>query len=336
LEGGSTNFAVGNDTLETRLPDTLIAVWRNPLDTSDFVADTVIIVPAQTPSSIHFSSTAGGPPLFTGEYPAGTTTAYVVVNTRSLPGLTYRVLVASSTGSADSSYFTLTEISGRPGVFSATITLDPSRPKTGGNSIIEVLNSGDQLRATFISPVFGPPSISAFAGYGQAPQQAGVLTFLDTLGQPLANGAVFSPANRRVLLSYSDDWSAQINSLTNINPKTLTLRLEAYQGSTLTGVDSESVALVYDSVTSTWRGNYPLRDKALRLDNDTVETRFRGELRASVSSHDNSGAADGSAEANIVIAYPDSTAGIVRGQHRDSRSGPFVGSRRAHHLHGHL
>ena len=36
----------GNDTLDSRNTDTLIAVWINPLDTSDVARDTVVIKPA--------------------------------------------------------------------------------------------------------------------------------------------------------------------------------------------------------------------------------------------------------------------------------------------------
>ena len=296
---GAVAAASGNDTLESILPDTLIAVWINPMDSTDIVSDTAFVAPSFKASYVYFSNSPGG--LRVTQFPVGTTTVYVVDSTTTFPGRTYQVTVSDSVGGVDTESYAMTEI--RPGIFSATVPVQPNGVKTVNNGTLQVSIAGDQLQAMFIHPVYGDTTFGV-AGYRQAPEEIPSLRFLDTLGLPLAAGDFFSPDNRRVRVSYTDDWSSAIDNL--VHQKTLAFVLKALRGTQILGVDSETVIVTYDSLKKAWEGTYPLRDSLLRSHDGILESQFRGELTAGVVSHKNTGVADGdTATSRLVIAYPD-------------------------------
>ena len=155
-------------------------------------------------------------------------------------------------------------------------------------------------------PVYGDTTYGV-AGYNQAPQEISTLRFLDSLGNPLAAGDFFSPANPKVFVRYTDDWSIPIDAL--VHQKSLTLVLNSLRGSTLLVRDSEAVTMTYNSAENAWKGIYALRDRVARSGNDTLESQFRGELSARALSHSNAGAKDGdTVKARLVVAYPDQLA----------------------------
>lgn len=291
----------GNDTLESSLPDTLIATWQNPLDSSVVVADTAFVAAGYAASTMHFSDSLGGSKV--DSLTAGSNVVYVVVLAGSLPGA-YSVLASSTKGGSDAENFDLTMV--RPGVYSVAIPLAEAAKLSGDGTLqVSVL---DQIVARFIHPVFKDTTYAS-VGYGEAAQTPAALVFLDSTGKVLPQDAWFSPANGRVFVRYTDDYSASIQP--KVGRKTLLLVLRAFRESVLLGSDTETVDLDYDAVEGAWLGEAPLRDRALDPGNDTVETRFRGELTATVASHDNAGNADGGMAARrLLIAYPDQTAGL--------------------------
>ncbi len=320
LRAGAPTVRAGNDTLETPLPDTLVAVWRNPLDTNEVVADTLFVAPGFSVSNVFFSNSLGGSKV--DSFPAGTTTVYVVDSTRSLTGFVYRVAVSSSIGGSDLETYVLNEV--RPGVFSVAVPVQPGGVKVSGNGTLQVSAAGDQLLATFIHPVYGDTSYGV-AGYNQAPQRIALLRFLDTLGVPLAPSSFYSPANGRIRIRYEDDWTPGIDP--QVHQKSLRLVLNAMRGGQRFAVDSEVAILSYVQASGAWEGTTPLRDRSLRVLNDTVESQFRGELQGFVASHNNAGAADGNTEtAGLLIAYPDQSADVTLTDTRGNSVGRLTDS----------
>ncbi len=307
LKGGAAVASSGDDTLQTALPDTLIATWRNPLDSADVVADTVFIVPGYVASTVCFSASLGGACLNPNQYNNGTTTAYVVVHTRAgVPGQ-YAVTVSSSTGGSDAvNNIPLLEIGSGSGVYSAAVTLQEG-PKNPTDSILQV-SVLDQLLARFIHPVYHDTTYDA-AGYGQLANEVATLRFLDTLGNVLAPNALYSTANGRIGVRYVDDYSAAIAAKVD---DTLRLINDILRSGVSLGGDTEKVVLAYDTAVKAWTGTVILRDNLPRSGDDTVESEYRGQLTGVVNSHDDTGAADGgAATAKVVIAYPDQNAALT-------------------------
>jgi hypothetical protein len=291
----------GNDTLSSDLPDTLIATWRNPLDTGLVVADTVFVAAAYALSKVYFSDSLGGGR--TDSIPTGTGLVYIVVEGAALPA-SITILATSSNGGNDAETITLTQV--RPGVYSAGIPVAEAGKATGDGTV--QVSALDQIRARFIHPVFQDTTFGTI-GYGEANQMTASVVFLDGAGKALPQDALYSPAIGRIRVRYTDDYSAAIHA--KVGRKSLRLLLRAFRGSENLASDSEAVDLDYDPSAGAWLGEVPLRDDTLRSGNDTVETRFRGELTATVTTHDNRGDADGGETTRrLLIGYPDQTAGI--------------------------
>jgi hypothetical protein len=299
----------GNDTIEAIGTDTLIVRWVNPFNPADAAADTLIIKPAFVTAEVYFTSSENGAKIT--EYPVGQDSVYIVVKTRPRdPNLTYTVTVTSSDGSGDREVLTLTEVS--PGVFTAKAPVG-TLAKAKGDNTIQVAAAGDQLTAVFTDPVY-LTDFRGDAGFAQQVQESASLDFIDETGNVIAPSAYWSPAKGKVHLRFSDDWNAGIDGL--IQTKSARLALKNFKGVDSVGGDLETLSLALKSHTASrgiWEGSLTLADKATAKNgNDTVETYYRGELRAAVTPHNNAGTAAGpDAVDNLLIAYPDQPADIV-------------------------
>ncbi|MDB5048553.1 MAG: hypothetical protein JWO30_1624 [Fibrobacteres bacterium] len=299
----------GNDTIEAIGTDTLIVHWVNPYNAGDVAADTLIIKPAIVDAQVYFSTSENGPKIT--EYPVGQDSIYIVVKTRPRdPTLTYTVTVTSSDGSTDKEVLVLKELS--PGVFSAKAPVGTG-PKTASDGTIQVAAAGDQLTAVFTDPVY-KTDYRGDAGFAQQVQESASLEFIDETGKVVPATDVWSPVKGKVYLRFSDDWNPGISS--GIQTKTARLQLINRKSGDSVGADVETATLKLKDSTATrgiWEGSLTLVDKApAKAGNDTVETYFRGELRAAVTPHNNAGQPTSpDAVDNLVIAYPDQPAEIV-------------------------
>ena len=303
---------LGNDTVEASGTDTLIASWRNPFNSQDFAADTVIIKPTFTAARVYFSLTQGGPAI--SEYPVNQDTVFVVVETRPRdPALAYSVSVTSNALGTDLEILPLTEVS--PGKFSAKVDVSAGAVKAQKDGVLQVTLSGDQLVAVFTDPVY-KDNYRGDAGFAQKLQASASLAFVDESGRVLAPAEFWDPSKGRVYLRYVDDWNPGIDNL--VHEKTVRFVLVNKKAGQAVNSDSESVAITLipartDTNRGTWEGPMTLRDRfPTRLRNDTLETYFLGDLVASVSPHDNGGQSGGvDAKDSLSIAYPDKPADIV-------------------------
>jgi hypothetical protein len=299
----------GNDTIEAIGTDTLIVRWVNPFNPADAAADTITIKPAYVVAEVYFSASENGPKIT--EYPVNQDSIYVVVKTRPKdPALAYTVSVSSSELGLDKEVLDLTELS--PGVFSAKAPVGTGS-KTSGDETIQVAAAGDQLTAIFTDPVY-KTDFRGDAGFAQGVQESALLEFIDESGNVLPPTGVWSPAKGKVYLRFSDDWNPGIAAL--IHTKTADLKLINRKSGDSVGADAESITLTLKDSTATrgtWEGQIILADKsASKAGNDTLESYFRGELRATVKPHTNAGLPTSpDAVDNLVIAYPDQPAEIV-------------------------
>lgn len=301
--------AAGDDTLQAASNDTLIVRWVNPFNAADVAADTVVIKPAFVAADVYFSATDNGPRIT--QYPVNTDTVYIVVKTRPRdPALTYNVVLTSSDGSGDREVVPLTEVS--PGVFTGKEPVGTDA-KAKADGIIQVAAAGDQLTAVFTDPVYHD-QYRGDAGFARQVQESAQLDFIDENGIALAPGTVWSPAKGKVYLRYSDDWNAGIDSL--VHSQTVRLNLVNRKSGDSVGADTETLVIQLKSHTATrgiWEGSLDLADNAkAKAGNDTLESYYLGKLHASITPHDNGGAADpGDATDTLDIAYPDQPAEIV-------------------------
>ncbi len=300
---------IGNDTIEAIGTDTLIVRWVNPFNAIDVAADTLVIKPAFVAAEVYFSTSVNGPKIT--EYPVGQDSVFIMVKTRPRdPALIYTVTLTSTDGSGDKEILALTELT--PGVFYAKVPVGTG-VKLQSDNIIQVAAAGDQLTAVFTDPVY-KTDYRGDAGFAQQVQESANLDFIDEAGNVLAPADIWNPNKGKVYLRFSDDWNAGIDLL--IQTKTARLTLINRKSGDSVGADVETVILTLKSKTAsrgTWEGSLALADKATaRNGNDTVETYFRGELRAAVTPHNNAGLSTSpDAVDNLVIAYPDQPAEII-------------------------
>lgn len=297
-------------TIQAAGTDTLIAVWTNPFNASDFAADTIVIKPAFVAAEVYFSATQNGPRI--SEYPVNTDTVFIVVKTRPRdPAFNYTVALTSIDGGIDSETVVLTELS--PGVFSGKIKVGTTVAKTKLDNIIEVAAAGDQLTAVFTDPVY-KDKYQGDAGFARQVQESAQLDFIDENGNIIAPADVWSPAKGKVYVRFTDDWNANIDSL--IREKAVRFSLVNKKSGTAIGADAETLFIALKSHAGsrgTWEGSLVLADKSTaKAGNDTLETYYRGELHAAVTPHDNGGLEIlGEAGDDLVIAYPDQPGEII-------------------------
>jgi hypothetical protein len=308
LESPAAKVA-GNFSIEAAGTDTLIARWKNPFDSNDVAIDTAYIKPAFVEAEVYFTSSENGPKVTT--YPVDQDSIYIVVKTRPKdPALTYTVTVTTSDVGTDKETLTLKEVS--PGVFTAKAPVGTAA-KQQGDGTVQVAVAGDQLTAVFTDPVY-KTDYRGDAGFARQVQEPAVLTFIDASGNALAPGDVWSPDNGKVYLRYTDDWNAGIDAA--VKNKTVRFALDNKRSNAVIGTDAETAVLALKSTSGTkgtWEGSIDLADKAAATKNNgTLESYYRGELLASVTPHDNAGAAaTPDAQDNLVIAYPDQPPVIV-------------------------
>jgi hypothetical protein len=308
----------GNDTLDSRNTDTLIAVWINPNNPADIARDTIIIKPAFKAAEVYFTAIPNGPKITT--YPDTTTMVYVVVKTTPKdPTLTYEVTISATELGLDDEVVTLVEIS--PGVFTAQLPVVRGAKTPDVAGTLQVSAGADQLVAVFIDPVF-KDTYRGNAGFGQDVQESATLDFITKDGRLVAPDEIWSPAEGRVYLRYSDDWLAGIDSLVKV--RTGKVNLVNKKSGNVIGTDEETVTFNLVSQTATrgtWEGSVLLRDRAsATAANDTLEAYFRGEAVATMAPHNNKGVVGGTAVTdNLVIAYPNQPADIII---RDTSGGP--------------
>lgn len=308
---------LNNDTVEATGIDTLVAVWRNPFDSTDVAMDTLIIKPAFQAAEVYFALTEGGPRITT--YPDSQKTIFIVVKTRPKdPTQTYQVTVTSKEFGTDTEVLNLTELS--PGVFSAQVPVVRGDKSPNVPGVLQVSATVDQLTAVFVDPIY-KDSYRGDAGFGQDVQESAVLDFVTKDSVIVAPDQIWSPAEGKVYLRYSDDWHAGIDSLVHTRTARLTL-VNKKSGNVVT-TDEENVVLTLVSNTATrgtWIGSIELRDRsATGLRNDTLETYFRGELLAVITPHNNKGLpASPDVSDQLVIAYPNTPAEILIRDNTDS------------------
>ncbi|MDQ3000429.1 MAG: chitobiase/beta-hexosaminidase C-terminal domain-containing protein, partial [Fibrobacterota bacterium] len=298
-----------NDTIEAIGTDTLIVRWVNPFDARDVAADTLIVKPAFIEAEVYFSSSQNGPKI--NQYPPGQDSIYIVVKTRPRdPNLTYTVTVTSVDGNDDLLVLKLTELS--PGVFSAKAPVGTGS-KDKADQIIQVAAAGDQLTAVFKDPVY-LVDFRGNAGFAQQVQEFANLEFIDENGNIVPPTDFWNPTKGRVYIRFSDDWNPGISD--SIQTKTVRFSLRNTKGEDSVSGDFETVNIkLKDSTASrgTWEGSLTLTDKAVgKNSNDTLETYYRGRLRATVTPHNNAGfSVSPDLTDEMLIAYPDQPAEIV-------------------------
>jgi hypothetical protein len=298
----------GNGTLESNLYDSIIVSWVHPRDAQDKVSDTMTVRAAKKQAVAYFASSNGGP--LTTSYLADATTVFVVIKDQVAdPRRTYTAVISSERFGIDRETVTLTELPGGSGTFVAQLSIS-NLAKNSGDNLLQVSVGGDQLRVVYKDQIDLDSAVGT-AGFDENVQEAPDLQFTDATGTPLPADAIWSPANGKLFVSYSDDYAYGRVATKSVQ---LSLASKKY-GSTL-GTDRERITLNLDPAASgsraTWTGSINLADVFPATDsNATAETRYRGEASIAVNSHDNVGVIQTTSISDfLVIAYPDSQAAI--------------------------
>ena len=300
----------GNFVIEANSFDTLTVKWQNPFLSSDSASAILYIKPAFVAAEVYFSLSEGGPRIST--YPVTQDSIFVVVKTRPKdPALTYTIEISSTEIGVDKETLVLKELS--PGVFSTKAPVSTGA-KTLGDKIIQVAVAGDQLTAIFVDPVY-KDIYRGDVGFAQQVQESTTLEFIDDKGNLVGPTEIWSPANGKVFLRYTDDWNAGIDLL--VHTKTVRLTETNSKAGVLVGTDSESVVLTLvgtpTGTKGTWEGSLTLEDKNPTVPHDgKIQTYYHGELVASVTPHNNSGTSSGNeVQDKLIIAYPNLPGEIV-------------------------
>ena len=312
---GSFTFAVtttartnGNGILESNLYDSILVSWVHPRDAQDNASDFLPVRAAAKPAQVWFSRTNGG--AATDQFLVDATTVFIVVTDQAAdPRKTYTAIVTSQMIGVDRETVTLTEQPGGSGTFLGQLTVS-SISKTQGDNLLQVFVGGDQLRVVYKDPVDGDSAV-ANAGFDESVEEAASLEFTDASGAALAPGAIWSPANGKLYLKYSDDLA-----YIRVPDKQVTLTLVNRRYGAAIGADHEKIKVDMVAGTTgtraTWTGSIDLADAFPAVDNDNIaQSRFRGEASISAFTHTQAGVQQtATVTDDLVIAYPDSLASI--------------------------
>ncbi len=300
--------ANGNGILESNLYDSIIVAWVHPRDPQDVAADTMLVRARIQGATVWFSQTNGG--AATTQYSVSATTVYIVVKDQPAdPRRTYTAIVTSESYGLDRETVTLTESPLGSGIMLGSIPINQLAAKNPGDGKLQAANLGDQFKVVYTDPVDGDVAVNT-AGFDQSVEEAPDIKFTDASGAVLPPGTIWSPANGKLFISYSDDSVAMPN-------KQVFLTLVSRKYGAAIGTDHERIPLTLTGSSSatraTWTGSIDLADAFPAADsNGKAETRFRGEASISANSHTNKGVQEAGVVTDfLVIAYPDSAAAIA-------------------------
>ncbi len=295
--GSHTDF---NGRLESSAYDSLLVTWRHPRDPRDMASGTMKVQAAFKAAEVYFAATSGGEKIT--NYPISQKTVFVVVKDQVWnPSLTYTVQVKNNNFGEDRETLSLTQLS--PGVYGAQVPVEVNL-KVPHDGKFQMALAGDQLTAIFVDPVY-KDTATGNAGFDRDAEVAAKVDFTNSLGVPLPPDAIYSPSSGRIYLRYEDD-----RVFGTIPTKKVSLLVNNKKYGDIIGTDFERVTVTLQAATGNqgvWTGSIPLKDVFPAQDsNGTVETRFRGEITASVLPHSNQGVAgDIPVTDFLVVAYAD-------------------------------
>ena len=314
----------GNGVTEAARYDTLTVRWVNPANAADSASQKVAVRPAPVQARAWFSTRADGGDT-TDQFKGTETRLYVVVQDQVLPAglapaITLQTLPRIGSGRmADRETLTLNGAPTQPGryVFPVDVAILPTAAAGDGKLQVSL---EDGIKAVYADPLDAEDPAVANAGFGIAPEIDASLQFTDGKGAALAAGALYSPAEGFLYLTYIDDWvNGQIGS------KTVAVSIRNHGGFAADDAETFTLALVpalHAGSRGTWTGRIPLRGSpAIVPGNGSADTYILGEVNAEVVSHDKRGDAAAAVSDQIKVAFPDQDGHIAL----EGRKGPGEG-----------
>ena len=304
---------IGNGKTEASHYDSLTIRWVNPLDASDSAVKTVAVRPALKQARAYFSRRADGADT-TDQFLGTETRIYLVVVDEALPAGMVPSITLETTpkiGQArakDTETLTLSGTSAKPGISIFPIDVDINPVSVPGDKRLQ-LAMDDLIRATYTDPMDKEEPAVANAGYGIAPEVDASVQFTDKDGNALPGGVNYDPAKGSLYLTYSDDW---VNG--SITKKSVILSVENNGGQS--PADAETLTVAFQPAkrkgsVGLWQGSINLAARPeISAGNKIVETYIIGKVKASVLSHDKSGAPQSAVTDELTVANPNGEADL--------------------------
>lgn len=299
--------------------DTLQVRWVNPSDTSEVALRKVPVRHARRAARAWFSSRADGGDTIN-HYPGSAAALHLAVMDQVLPTgaapkaifLTRPVIAGAA---ADTESVNLAPVSGKPGLLLAALTIQATGTAATGDGTLR-LDAGDQAAVVYFDPVDGD-SAAAYAGLGVPPSDLdGDLQFIDANGNVLPKGFIYSPAQGRVHLRFTDDWAAG-----SFATKGVRMVVQDPKGFAPSDTETVTLALVpalRNGAMGHWQGSMALRDFGAVTPGDQIATlSILGRLVATVTGHKADASAAGEAVDTLLSAMPEQTPKV---RIEDSRS----------------
>ncbi|MBF0432607.1 MAG: fibro-slime domain-containing protein [Fibrobacteria bacterium] len=289
----TVDFAVSgivsvNTVVEAASYDTVLANWKNQLNSSDSVSSSFPVKPAAKEAKVYFADASWNE--LSNSLVGTETTLYVVVEDAVFDPSRLQDYVVSLTNRKgdgndspeDREVYPLVEIV--PGKYGATISVAQSPPVTSLNSSFEI-RIGDELNAVYVNPINASEK-KDIIGYGVATQQAGQVNFTNqdkSVPPELMLGNIWDGDKKYVYIHYTDDY---IIGMTSKNALITVVNTDA-QGNVTTDVETVNLTFAErNGDIGGWFLMLPLEDNPRVIPGDGIlQYYFKGIAKAQVATH---------------------------------------------------